>query len=89
MEVSNASALSADLTAFIDERVSSGHEPVGAETDLVMSGLVDSLGVMMIVEWLEHRVSIEVDPADVVVEHFASVDAIVGYLRTRDDCTIV
>ncbi len=59
-----------------------------ADTDLVMTGLIDSLGVMMVVEWLERRLAIVVDPNDVVIEHFASVTAIVEYLRSRDDCRV-
>jgi acyl carrier protein len=53
-----------------------------------MTGLVDSLGVILIVEWLEQRLGITIDPADVVIEHFESVDAMVGYLRSRDDCVV-
>jgi acyl carrier protein len=40
------------------------------------------------VEWLERRLDIQIDPADVVIEHFESVDAMVGYLRERGDCTV-
>ena len=80
--------LSVELTTFIDEEVSSGGEPVRPETDLVMTGLVDSLGVVLIVEWLEQRLSIEIDPGDVVIEHFVSVSAMIEYLRARGDCTI-
>lgn len=78
--------LSDDLVRFIESDVSPerGVE-IGADTDLVMSGLVDSLGVVMIVEWLERRVGITIDPGDVVIEHFASVGAIVEYLHGRDD----
>lgn len=77
--------LRADLVGFIAVDVAAGGEPVAADTDLVMSGLVDSLGVVMIVEWLEDRLDIEIDPGDVVIEHFASVDAIIDYLANRGD----
>ena len=62
--------LSDDLDRFIESDVSPerGVE-IGADTDLVMSGLVDSLGVVMIVEWLERRVGITIDPGDVVMSH--------------------
>jgi acyl carrier protein len=73
--------LAVELATFIDEQVSSGGEPVLPDTDLVMTGLVDSLGVVLIVEWLEQRLSIEIDPSDVVIEHFISVTAMIDYLR--------
>ncbi len=76
------------LADFIDREVSAGGETVRPETDLVMTGLVDSLGVVLIVDWLEQQLAIQIDPADVVIEHFESVDAMVGYLKERGDCTV-
>ena len=83
-----SSALSAELVTFVDDEVSSGLEPVESDTDLLLSGLVDSLGVVRVVGWLEERLGIRVDPADVVLEHFSSIDAIVAYLRNRGDVEI-
>ena len=85
MDTAPTPSLSDDLVRFIDDEVSTGDEPVAADTDLVMSGFVDSLGVVMIVEWLERRLGIQIDPGDVVIEHFSSVGAIVDYLSARDD----
>lgn len=79
------SMFTADLARFIDAEVSLGDEPVQPDTDLVMSGLVDSLGVVRIVGWLESRLDIEIDPGDVVIEHFGTVATIVDYLRQRGD----
>lgn len=83
-----AGAFATELADFIDREVSSGGETVRPETDLVMSGLVDSLGIILVVEWLEQRLDVQIDPADVVLEHFESVDAMVTYLRSRGDCSV-
>jgi acyl carrier protein len=72
-----------ELIAFVDAEVTTGDEAVLADTDLVMSGLVDSLGVVLIVDWIQERLGISIDPGDVVLEHFESVDAMIGYLRGR------
>lgn len=80
-------SFAAELATFIDREVSTGTEPVYPHTDLVMTGLVDSLGVVLVVEWIERRLGIEIDPGDVVIEHFESVDAMVAYLEGRGDCT--
>jgi len=78
--------LTADLVRFIEADVSLERDvQLEVDTDLVMSGLVDSLGVVMIVEWLERRLDVTIDPGDVVIEHFASVGSIVEYLHARDD----
>jgi acyl carrier protein len=72
----------AQLVEFIRLEVASD-VPVGRDTDLVLSGAVDSLGVMRIVEWIERRLDTHIDPGDVVIEHFGSVDAIVTFLAPR------
>ena len=86
MTTQQSTPLSDDLVQFIASEVALGAGGLDASTDLVMTGLIDSLGVMMVVDWLEQRLGITIDPNDVVIEHFESVDAIVGYLRGRDDC---
>ena len=83
-------SLSEDLVRFIRDEVAAGADAmVDANTDLVMSGLVDSLGVVMIVDELERRLGIRIDPVDVVIENFSTVSAILDYLDRRDDCTFV
>ncbi len=83
-----STSLQADLLRFIASDVALVDGTVDVETDLVMSGLIDSLGVMALVDWLEQRLGIVIDPTDVVIEHFESVASIIGYLRGRDDCSV-
>ena len=71
------------LLTLIRDDVSTGDEPVDPGTDLLLTGLVDSLGVVVIVEWIEHELDIRIDPGDVVLEHFQTVDAMLAYLRAR------
>ncbi len=74
-----------DLVAFIRAEVAVGGHDLEADTDLVLTGLVDSLGVVLIVEWIEDRLGIAIDPGDVVIEHFDMVTSMVTYLRDRGD----
>ena len=55
---------------------------VGAETELLESGLVDSLGVVALVAWLEDESGVEIDPIEVVLENFRTPQAI-AELMTR------
>ncbi|MEQ8437250.1 MAG: acyl carrier protein [Ilumatobacter fluminis] len=82
MNPADSSALVHDLCVFIDDHVSTGDETITPSTELVLSGLVDSLGVVMIVEWIEDRLGREVDPTDVVIEHFETVEAMAAFLGT-------
>jgi acyl carrier protein len=54
---------------------------VDSTTDLLLTGLVDSLGVVAIVAWLEDLLGLEIDPMDVVLEHFQTVDLMVSFIE--------
>ena len=55
--------------------------PVDGDTDLLLTGLVDSLGVVELVGWLEDHLGEEIDPVDVVLENFQTVDRMVAFAR--------
>lgn len=73
----------ADLLAFIEDEVSAIDDSLDASSDLLLTGAVDSMGIVLVVQWIEDRLGISIDPADVVLEHFISVEAMAGYLRGR------
>lgn len=58
------------------------HE-IELETDLLLTGLVDSLGVVQIVGWIEDELGIDVDPLDVVLDNFQTVAQMVAYIERR------
>jgi acyl carrier protein len=57
--------------------------PVADETSLLESGILDSLSLLQLVVFLEGRFGITVGDADLLPEHFASVNTICAYIRTR------
>lgn len=71
-----------DIIKFITTEVSLDPEyPVGGSTDLLLTGLVDSLGVIDIVGWIEDKHGIMIDPADITLENFQTVDQMVGFVQ--------
>lgn len=72
------------LIAFIAAEVATADEPIDADTDLLLTGLVDSLGVILIVNWMEDELAIAIDPADVVLDHFQFVHQMVAYAQRRE-----
>ncbi len=72
------------LLQMINEEISlDASMTVELDTDLLMTGLVDSLGVVQIVDWMEDRLGIAIEPTDVVIEHFQTVRAMTEYLERR------
>jgi acyl carrier protein len=56
---------------------------IDEDEDLLASGLLDSLGVMSLVHFIEQDHGIEVPAEDVIIENFLSLKAIDEYLRRR------
>jgi acyl carrier protein len=57
--------------------------PLANRTPLLETGVLDSLSLLRLVLFIQERFGIVVDDVDLVPEHFASVDAICAYLRSR------
>lgn len=81
------SSIAAALVSLINDEVSLAADPVGVETDLLLSGAVDSLGVIRITQWMEDEYAIEVDPTDVTLENFQSVAKMAAYLSGQLDAS--
>lgn len=84
--------LDGEVTAFADELLAminaevsfDPSEEITPDTDLLLTGLVDSLGVVQIVAWMEDRLGIEIEPVDVVLENFQTVERMVAFvMRSR------
>ena len=58
--------------------------PLSNETPLLEEGILDSLGLLQLVVFLEERFGITVDETDLVPENFASVETICAYIRARE-----
>ena len=56
---------------------------IDADEDLLASGLLDSLGVMSLVHFIEQDHAIDVPAEDVTIENFVSLRAIYEYLQRR------
>lgn len=83
----NRSHASTRLLEFISGKLLQRQSDLDLQSgdDLLASGLLDSLGVMRLVDFVESDFSVSVPPADVTIEHFMTVDTIVSYLESRLD----
>lgn len=69
---------------YIQESLLSGKGEVklAAEDDLLGSGLLDSMGVMRLVGFLEETFQLNIPPEDIVIENFMDVNAIINYVES-------
>lgn len=59
-----------------------GLRAAGFEDDEVIpeTGLLDSAGIMELIVWYETRFELSIDQADLTIENFGTVNAMVEYL---------
>lgn len=54
-----------------------GNEDVGNNLNLIESGIIDSLGLIRLIEYLEDTFSVKIPDEEVLAENFESISAIV------------
>ena len=75
---------------FITHHFSRAHSRVLADDDsLLETGVVDSLGVLDIVSFIESEFRVSVADEELVPEYFGSINRIASYVQTKHkDCQV-
>lgn len=68
---------------IISEFYSGENMQLATDEDLLNAGLIDSMGLMKIIQFIEEEFDFKVGPEDMTIEHFISVDAMVDYISTK------
>lgn len=53
-----------------------------ADEDLLTTGLIDSLGIMKLLAFLEETFNVKVPAEDMTIENFMTVDLMTNYLKS-------
>jgi acyl carrier protein len=56
---------------------------ISPDDDLLGTGIVDSIGMLRIIEFIESRFGVSISLEDVTIENFGSVEAMTAYLKRR------
>ena len=71
------------LTEYISNELMKGRsQNFSVDDDLLSSGILDSLGILQLVAFIDDKINIQVPDEDVVYENFNSVTALSNYLDT-------
>lgn len=72
------------LAKFIEKELAKGRKShIDYEEDLLSEGIIDSLGILQLVAFIEDKFGIHIEDEDVVLENFQSISALTNYLETR------
>ncbi len=76
------------LIEYITKELSVGRaKQIRPGDNLLETGILDSLGLMQLVVFIEEKLGVKVPDEDVVIENFSSVDALTGYLERMRKAT--
>ncbi len=72
-----------DVREFISENFILDGEQLEADASLTRRGVLDSMGVLELIMFIEERFEVKVPDEDTVPENFDSIERIVRYLNDR------
>lgn len=58
-------------------------EDLDSETDLLGSGILDSLGMVQLIAFVEKEFDVNVEPEDMVIENFMDINCICNYISSK------
>lgn len=78
-------SVAAEVEKFIVEEIAlgTGVESVGHDEDLLAQDVIDSLGIVELVAFLESRFGIKVGDDDLLPENFSSVNRVVAFVESK------
>jgi acyl carrier protein len=69
---------------LLDELLAgSGRESVGADEPLVSTGVIDSLGMLRLITFLEEELGTKIADGDVVAENFETIRKIAAFVDEK------
>ena len=73
------------LRSFMEERTTPGslNARIGDDTSFLDSGIIDSTGVLELVDFLEEEFGIEVEDSELVPENLDSISKLFRYLESK------
>ena len=78
------------IITYIETELLSGQENVNltSDEDLLTTGIIDSLGIMKLIAYLETEFNITIPAEDMTIEYFMTVDDMADYVSARQLLTV-
>lgn len=74
----------AALAKYIEDELAKGRKAkIDYDEDLLSEGIIDSLGILQLVAFIEDAFGVVIPDEDVVLENFMSVNALTAYLESQ------
>ncbi|MCK5136246.1 MAG: acyl carrier protein [Bacteroidales bacterium] len=84
----NTGNLQKELFAYVKENTFKEIKSLTSDTMLFVEGIFDSMGFVLLLDFLEENYQIVTDDEDLIEENFESIDAITAFVL-RKNSTVV
>lgn len=74
------------IQTYISDVLLNGRMQVEADDDLLVGEIIDSLGMMRLVAFIEETFKTKIPLEDITIQNFRTVETIDEYLTRRADC---
>ncbi|GAF86113.1 unnamed protein product [marine sediment metagenome] len=71
------------LKQFISEELLNTRDTIDGDDNLLIDGMVDSIGMLRLVAFIEESYNLKVPYEDLTIENFGTVTVIADYLQRR------
>ena len=87
--MTDTTALPREIKDYILREFLPGEKPenLADSTPLISGGILDSIGMLKLVKYLEEKYQIEVEAHEVDVENFDTIDLIANFVRAKKGAT--
>ena len=74
-----------DIKQFIIRDILSNEDYVelNFQDNLIMTGIIDSVGIQSLISFLERKYNIEIEDQDILPENFENIDAICSFISKK------
>ena len=76
-------SVAVEVQEFIVREIAPGVDSVAHDRDLLADAVIDSVGIVQLISFLEGKYGVKFDDDDLVPENFRSVDAIVLFVQKK------
>lgn len=71
------------IIQFVNEELLNFTLEVAPDDNLLVDDMIDSIGMLRLVMFLEETYGLKIPHEDLIIENFRTVDVIAGYLQQR------
>lgn len=73
-----------ELKDFVNEELLNGEEDIDVEENLLRDGMIDSIGMVRFVTYIQENYDLIIPAEDLTIENFQSLQIIADYLNNRE-----